>query len=186
MTKRARRPTDEARTDTGTDIYSSERQRALFGASPGERIASASEAWEYDATAVDARGAPPSERPTLQAIDPVPPAAPPTPASTIEQATPTEISARPERSEPIRVISMKERAASEPRPQPRAPLHVQLRSMAEVASARTPASGLGRLAPPRDPQQARKRRQRDNVVWACVAILLACAISLGIWLVAGR
>ena len=58
--------------------------------------------------------------------------------------------------------------------------------MAEVAGVHAPAGGLGRLAPPRDPQQARKRRQRDNVVWACVAVLLACAISLGIWLLAGR
>lgn len=200
MTTRARRPTDETGTGTGTDVYTPERQRALFGASPGERIASASESWDHDATEVDARGTTPADRPTLTEID----AARRTPP--IEQATPTEIVARRERpaanlpngerpaanlpngerSEPIQMISMKNRAASEPRAEPRVPLHVQLRSMADVAGTRTPAAGLGRLAPPRDALQARKRRQRDNVVWACVAIVLACGISLGIWLIAGR
>ena len=157
MTTRARRPTDE-----GTEVYTAEQQRALFGASPGDRIASASESWDQDATDVGARSGP-----------------------AVEQATPTEIAAAPP-SEPIRVISMKNRARSEPRAEPRVPLHVQLRSMAEVAGMHGPSPGLGHLAPPRDPQQARKRRQRDNVVWACVAIILACAVSLGIWLIAGR
>ena len=176
MTTRARPPTDEI----GTGVYTSERQRALSGASPGDRIGSASESWDHDATDVDARGTAPADRPTLSEIDAARQAPP------VEQATPTEIAARPERSAPIRVISMKNRAASEPRPEPRVPLHVQLRSMAEVAGTHTPAAGLGHLAPPRDPQQARRRRQRDNVVWACVAIILACGISLGIWLIAGR
>lgn len=124
-------------------------------------------------------GAPAAEQPTPTVIEPGPPTEP------IEQATPTEIAARPERSEPIRVISMKDRAA--PRAEDaRVPLHVQLRSMAEVAGLQDSASRLGHLAPPRDPRQARKRRQRDNVVWACVAIALACVISLGIWLIAGH
>lgn len=110
-------------------------------------------------------------------------------AGTIEQATPTELMARPERSEPIRVFSMKERAASQPRgdatPQPRVPLHVQLRSMAEVAGVHD-RPDLGHLAPPRDPRQARARRRRDNLLWGCVALALACGISLAIWLIAGR
>jgi hypothetical protein len=155
MTMRARRPTDE----TGTDVYTPEKRRALFGAEPGE-------------PAVE------QATPTEIAAGPLPP---------VEQATPTVVAARPERSAPIRVISMKNRAQSEPRAdEARAPLHVQLRSMAEVAGTHGRAAGLGHLAPPRDPQQARKRRQRDNVVWACAAIILACAISLGIWLIAGR
>ncbi|TMQ10917.1 MAG: hypothetical protein E6J90_31715 [Deltaproteobacteria bacterium] len=107
----------------------------------------------------------------------------------VEQATPTELMARPERSEPIRVISMKERAASQPRgdatPEPRVPLHVQLRTMAEVAGVHDRAD-LGHLAPPRDPRRARARRWRDNVVWGCIALALACGISLVIWLLAGR
>jgi hypothetical protein len=100
------------------------------------------------------------------------------------------VTPRPERCEPIRVISMKDRAdASAPRnppDQPRVPLHVQLRSLAEVAGLQDPPAGLGHLAPPRDPRQARKRRQRANVAWGCVALVLACGISLAIWLVAGR
>ena len=175
MTMRARRPTE----DTGTEVYDPERRRALFGASPGERIASASESWEQDATEVGARSGPAEQTtPTEIAAGPLP---------AMEPATPTEIAARPERSEPIRVISMKNRAQSEPRPdEARVPLHVQLRSMAEVAGMHGPTTGLGHLAPPRDPQQARRRRQRDNVVWVCAAIILACAISLGIWFIAGR
>lgn len=89
--------------------------------------------------------------------------------------------------EPIRVISMKDRTAAEPAPEaPRAPLHVQLRSMAEVAGTHEPPGGLGHLAPPRDPALARRRRRRDNALWACVALVLASGISLGIWLIAGR
>lgn len=152
---RARRPTDE-----GTEVYTPERQRALFGASPGDRIA----VEQATPTQID------GELPTPVASAP----------------TPVEASLPIERSEPIRVISMKNRAQSEPRAEePRVPLHVQLRSMAEVAGHGRSA-GLGRLAPPRDPQQARRRRQRDNVVWVCAAVILACAISLGIWFIAGR
>ncbi|HMG52181.1 MAG TPA: hypothetical protein VK601_01840 [Kofleriaceae bacterium] len=105
----------------------------------------------------------------------------------VEQGTPTELVARPERSEPIRVFSMKDRteAARPHSDEPRAPLHVQLRAMADVAGLRdTPA--FGHLAPPRDPRQARNRRRRANVAWAGVAVVLACGISLVIWLIAGR
>jgi hypothetical protein len=115
----------------------------------------------------------------------------------VENAAPTYIDRPPEavpvpaaaeRSEPIRVISMKNRPDTDrPRDPERAPLQVKLRSMAEVAGRRnTPAAGLGHLAPPRDPREVRARRMRANVVWACVAIGLACAITLAIWLLAGR
>jgi len=103
------------------------------------------------------------------------------------QAVPIERKPRLERSEPIRVISMKDHEASKPRAEePRVPLHVQLRSMAEVAGLHDAPVGLGNFAPPRDARQARARRLRANVVWACVAIGLACAISLAIWFIAGR
>jgi hypothetical protein len=106
----------------------------------------------------------------------------------VEQATPTEVTGRAEPSEPIRMISMKDRTAAAPprSDEPRAPLHVQLRSLAQVSSMRPPPGGLGRLAPPLDPDQARRRRHRANAAWACLAIALACGISLAIWLVAGR
>ena len=209
MTTRARRPTDEtgtdAGTDTGTEVYTPERQRALFGASPGERIASSSESWDQDATDVDARSTSPADRPTLQVIDQTTPtevAARPERSEPIRMISMKERAAsepRPARRSREDQDDKRERGALARRSRedqddkgergaraPRAPLHVQLRSMAEVAGVHASASGLGRLAPPRDPQQARKRRQRDNVVWACVAVLLACAISLGIWLIAGR
>ncbi|HEX7842938.1 MAG TPA: hypothetical protein VF469_35945 [Kofleriaceae bacterium] len=164
MTARARRPTDEG----GTEIFDPERRRVLFGASPGDRVGAAPaspESWDRDATEVTPL-----------------PGQPP-----VEHATPTHIDpSRP--SEPLRVISMKERTEGEPprRDEPRVPLHVQLRSMAEVAGIRDRSSGLGRLAPPHDPHRARRRRRRDNAVWACVGLVLACGISLAIWLIAGR
>lgn len=114
----------------------------------------------------------------------------------VEQATPTELTARPECSEPnaappsesLRMISMKAQAeagAVRAAAEPRVPLHVQLRTMAEAAGVHE-AAGLGRLAPPRDPQQARMRRRRADLAWACVAVVLAGGISLAIWLIAGR
>jgi len=127
-------------------------------------------------TGVNDTEQPAASKPTEQGIE-----------QEIEQGTPTELVAPPERSEPIRVISMKDRAdASAPRnAPPRAPLHVQLRAMADVAGLRdTPA--FGNLAPPRDPRQARNRRRRANLAWAGVAVALACGISLAIWLIAGR
>jgi hypothetical protein len=94
-----------------------------------------------------------------------------------------------ERSEPIRVISMKDRAEAQRRPteEMQVPRQVQLRSLAEVSRRRadTPV-GLGHLAPPRDPREVRARRMRANLWWACVALGLAAAIALAIWLVAGR
>jgi len=169
MSARARRPTDEV----ATKVFDEDgRQRTRFGAP------AAVESFELDATEVT----------------PMPGHA------QVEQATPTHVDpARPEpgvpvahgalRSEPIRVISMKDHAEA-PKPrndEQRVPLHVQLRSIAEVAGIHdTPAGGLGHLAPPRDPRQARARRRRDNALWGCVAIALACAIMLAVWLVAGR
>jgi hypothetical protein len=117
---------------------------------------------------------------------PPPSASPLDPHPPIGAAAPIERS-RLERSEPIRVISMKDHtAAAKPRSEGvRGPLNVQLRSMAEVAGRNDTPVRLGHLAPPRDPRQARARRVRDNVVWACVAVALACAISLAIWFIAG-
>jgi hypothetical protein len=110
------------------------------------------------------------------------------PRRPIEQGTPTAIAARPERSEPIRVISMKERTTAQlaRAEEQRVPLHVQLRSMAEVAGRHDTPAGLGHLAPPRDGREVRARHARANLVWVCAGIVLACAISLAIWFVAGR
>jgi hypothetical protein len=162
MTERSRRPTQE-----GIGVANPERRHAMLGTPPrgAARIAPGAaqgESWEL-VTEVTPR--------------PVP----------VEQATPTELTARPERSEPLRVISMKDPAegAVQRTAAPRVPLHVQLRTMAEVAGVHEPA-GLGRLAPPHDPRHARMRRRRANLAWACLAVALAGGISLAIWLIAGR
>ena len=145
------------------------------------------ESWEL-VTEVSPRPVP-VELATPTQIDtpiPVPPGTV-APLAAAEQATPTELTARPERSEPLRVISMKDQAEGETRApaEPRMPLHVQLRTMAEVAGVHE-AAGLGRLAPPHDPRQARRRRRRADLAWAGVAVALAAGISIAIWLIAGR
>jgi hypothetical protein len=191
MTMRARRE-----TEGGTGVQAPARRRALLGNPPAAptqtapAAATTAESWEYDATEVTPR---PGAQAQAQAIEQATPThidgsvPQPPPAQAIEQATPTELMARPERSEPIRVISMKDRAG-EPRTaasEPRVPLHVQLRSMAEVAGVHD-AGDLGRLAPPRDARRARARRRWDNALWSGVAIALAGGIAFAIWLVAGR
>jgi hypothetical protein len=190
MTVRSRRSTQE-----GTGVFDPERRRALLGTPPGGAAmtapgASRAESWEL-VTEVGPRPVA-VEQATPTRIDtpmPVPPAA------AAEQATPTELTARIERSEPVavppgeplRVISMKDQAEAGARAaaEPRVPLHVQLRAIAEVAGVHDVA-GLGRLAPPHDPRQARKRRRRADLAWAGVAVVLAAGISIAIWLIAGR
>lgn len=191
MTVRSRRSTQE-----GTGVASTERRRALLGTPPqgaamtAAGAATRGESWELD-TEITPRPVP-VEQATPTRIDtpaPVSPAVVIAPlAGAVEQAMPAELTARPERSEPIRVISMKDPAHADQRriiAEPRVPFHVQLRTMAEVIGLHEPA-GLGRLAPPHDPRQARKRRRLANLAWACVAIALAGGISLAIWLIAGR
>jgi hypothetical protein len=100
-----------------------------------------------------------------------------------------------ERSEPIVVISMKgpgdgakaPAAAPEERAAPK-PLQPRLRRLSEVSPQRraaTPSGGLGYLAPPRDPREARTRRWRDYVLWGSVVVMLAGAVMLGVWFLAG-
>ena len=115
----------------------------------------------------------------------------------VEQPTPTEIDpsaplplvARPERCEPVQVISvismMDHTEGQRPKPEPRVRLHVQLRTLAEVSGSHEVQRGLGYLAPPRDPARKRERQLGDHAVLACVAVLLAGAIALAIWFVAG-
>jgi hypothetical protein len=100
----------------------------------------------------------------------------------VERATPTDID--PEHP-PIRVISMKDHEDKTRIDQPRAPLHVQLRSLAELSSKHRVQRDLGHLAPPRDPRQARARQVRRYALRVGVALGLAAAITLAIWLAAG-
>ena len=183
-------------------MFDPERRRALLGTPPrGAAMtapgASQGESWEL-ATEVGPRPVA-VEQATPTRIDTSGPAAAVVAALAGEagQATPTEVTARIERSEPIaavppgeplRVFSMKDQAEGNmPRAtaEPRVPLHVQLRAIAEVAGVHE-AAGLGRLAPPHDPRQARKRRRLANLAWAGVAVALAAGISIAIWLIAGR
>jgi hypothetical protein len=106
--------------------------------------------------------------------------------ATPERSEPVQVIG-PERSEPVQVISMKAKVEADQAraAQQRVPLHVQLRSLAEVSGHRTPPAGLGHLAPPRDPRAVRARRVRSNMVRTCVAIALAATIAFAIWFIAG-
>jgi hypothetical protein len=109
----------------------------------------------------------------------------------IEIGTPTEVTPQQDHSEPIRVISLK--APGSPpereRSQPVRQHEPRLRQLSEVVPARnraaTPPGGLGYLAPPRDPREARTRKWRDYVLWGSVAVILAGAVTLGVWFIAG-
>ncbi len=102
-----------------------------------------------------------------------------------ERSEPVRAISHAERSEPIRVISMKDADSTRPRVEaPRAPRQVQLRAISEVAN--TPAPSHGRLAPPRDGRAARARQQRQNILWAIGGLILAAAIAVTIYLIAGR
>jgi hypothetical protein len=191
MSARARRPTDEI----ATEIYDPVHPRVLLQKpAPAAPLTPLLPSLEHDleqetteVTPIPTRG--PIDLATPTHIDPTPGDA----ASHDESSPPAEPAApaqgrRFERSEPIRVFSMKHHTdPQKPRADdPRVQLQVQLRSLAEVAGRSHTPGELGRLAPPRDPRQARARHVRANVTWACIAIALACAISLSIWLIAGR
>jgi hypothetical protein len=108
----------------------------------------------------------------------------------VEIGTPTEVTPQ-ERSEPIRVISLKPPGEPSPSEEHRPVRQHQprLRRLSEVSpqrrSAATPPGGLGYLAPPRDPREAKARRVRDYVIWGSVAVMLAGAVTLGVWFLAG-
>jgi hypothetical protein len=140
--------------------------------SPSRGSSDAADSFEGDATEVNPRQHP----------------------AAVEQPTPTEIdpsassqTAMPIAGEPVRMISMKDHSEGQrPKLEPRVPLHVQLRSLAEVSGSHEVQRGLGQLALPRNPAQKRERGVGDDVVRACMALLLAGTIALAIWLVFGR
>jgi len=127
-------------------------------------------------SAPDARTIADSPRPDVSAL-----ALPPAPSVVRAPVLPRD------RSEPIRVISMKtpaDLAAAEAEKAQRVLPVVQLRAMSDAH--RTPPRGMGNLAPPRDPTEARSRRVRDNVIWGSVAVILASIVTLAIWFLARR
>ena len=122
----------------------------------------------------------------------------------VEIGTPTEVTperpasgdaaslrmpASAEPSAPIRVISMKTPGEISEERLPVKQHQVRLRRLSEVSpqrrTAATPPGGLGYLAPPRDPREARTRRWHDYLIWGSVAVILAGAVTLGVWFLAG-
>ena len=85
-------------------------------------------------------------------------------------------------SQPIQAISHKTDAAPRPSAERRAVPQVQIRSMAEVA--KTPAQGLGHLAPPHDPNRARTRKAQDVLIYGSIVVIIGSIVTLVIWLIA--
>ena len=85
----------------------------------------------------------------------------------------------------IAMISMKTPgevdAPEEPPPMPLPA--VRIRAISEVG-ARTPARGVGRLAPPRDARAARSRRLSDYAKWSLVMLAIAAVVTVVVWLLA--
>ncbi len=110
-----------------------------------------------------------------------------------EIGTPTELAPPPppphDHSQPIRVISLKAPGDLSEERLPVKEHRPRLRRLSEVAPQRariaTPPGGFGYLAPPRDPREARTRRLRDYVLWGSVVVMLAGAVMLGVWFLAG-
>jgi hypothetical protein len=171
MTARSRPPTDEHEP---TEIYDGQQRRPRTPTKKGAGV----------------------EIATPTSVDPPPRQQPERAAS--EGGSP-RMTRGAERSEPMVVISMKgpgagaagaakasAEASSAPVP---AKLQPRLRNLSEVSpqrrTAATPPGGLGYLAPPRDPREARTRRWRDYVLWGSVVVILAGAVMLGVWFLAG-
>lgn len=91
-------------------------------------------------------------------------------------------------SQPIRVISLKAPGEASEDRGPVKQHRPRLRRLSEVAPrarVATPPGGLGYLAPPRDPREARTRRLRDYVRWGAVVVIVAGAVTLAVWFIAG-
>ena len=87
-------------------------------------------------------------------------------------------------SEPFRAVSMKTPAEVEDK-QARPVREVRMRPMAEVRQQQqTPPQGMGFLAPPRDPKEARSRRRIDYIIWGSVAVIVAAVVMLAVWFLA--
>jgi hypothetical protein len=61
--------------------------------------------------------------------------------------------------------------------------HIKLRALSEVSRAQIPLD-LGNLAPPYDPDEARKRTLKEYLLWGSIAVILACVIALAVWFAA--
>lgn len=71
-----------------------------------------------------------------------------------------------------------------PRPtyEQRAVPQVQIRPMSDLS--KTPAGGVGRLAPPYDPNRARTRKAQDVMIWGSIVVIIGSIVTLVIWLIA--
>jgi hypothetical protein len=98
--------------------------------------------------------------------------------------TAMEMQAPSDTPESIRVISLKKaaRAEKKSRKMPK----VQIRSIGEISGSHTPPRGMGNLAPPRDPHEARTRHTRSNLLWGAVALVVAIVVATAVWLIARR
>jgi hypothetical protein len=140
---------------------------------------------------VTERSRPPTDEQRTAIYDPErdPNARPPQRGARVELATPTEVTPPRQESQPIRVISLKAPSDPSEERRPVAQHQPRLRQLSELASPRqrvaTPPGGLGYLAPPRDPHKVRPRRWGEYLMWGSAVVILAGAVMLGVWLLAG-
>ena len=77
-----------------------------------------------------------------------------------------------------KVPDLAPRPAYDQRPVPQ----VQIRPMSDLS--KTPPGGVGRLAPPYDPNRARTRKTQDVMIWGSVVVIIGSIVTLVIWLIA--
>ncbi len=117
-----------------------------------------------------------------------PPPTPPARDTDVDLEPPTTVR-RPDAipgmtsSAQIRVMSMKTPHAAD---QPARPALERSSPKVTLRPATEPPKpvNLGFLAAPRDPAQARARRTHDNIIWGCVAVIIAALVALAIWFIA--
>jgi hypothetical protein len=200
---RSRPPTDPQPPTAAADPARAPRPRTPTRKGPGVEAAAPTRKSVELATPTAvwppprAQGEPALATPT--AVSP-PPRAPSEPAPALppppepERSGPVHAAPAFDQSQPIRVISLKApgdapRADASAERLPRNQHQPRLRRLSEVSPQRraalTPPGGLGYLAPPRDPREARTRRWREYVIWGSVAVMVAGVVTLGVWFLAG-
>jgi hypothetical protein len=141
MSARAKRPTDEVKTEVYDPLHRDE--------------------------ATDKTGPPRAQSSTAQGYarsgDPEPPRNTPESLRAVSLKTPKDVKKKSRRM-----------------PQ------VQIRSIGEISGSHTPPRGMGNLAPPRDPRQARTRHARSNLLWGAVALVVAAIVATIVWVLARR
>jgi len=167
MPQRGRPPTDELRTDIYDSLAGRTKVVRPEDDETTEKTGAPERAARSTAQGYGRAGGTSSAPDSVRGSEPMRAQTPPAGVVAISLKTPAEIAAeRKKKSVRIRKPN--------------------LRSIGEISGTHTPPQGLGFLAPPRDPDAARTRRNRSNVSWVIVALAIAVVVGVSIWVLSTR